>query len=167
MSNNTPANKEVIPIDIRKIRQTLGFSMKHMGQLVAIYSQGIHNTPIPDTRIGEWEFQRRAIPDYVFTASTNILLDYWSTDRHMTPDYRQMEVDAYYSAVLNRPLGHLYKLEWELSKSRNFHQRKMVKQIRKARIEQMKFLEKMLHIRMSYIFSPEPGPGDDDLEDVA
>lgn len=160
-------NKEIIPVDIRGIRQAVGLTMKQMGERIATWSQGLYNTPIPETRIAEWEFRCRAIPDYVFTASTYILLDFWSDDRHMVPAQRKLEVDSYYSAILNQPLGNLFRLEQELMKSRSTQQRKLLKQVREARMIQQRYLERLLHVRMAYVFEDEPGPGNDKWDEEA
>jgi len=159
-------NREVIPVDIRKIRQTLGFTMDHMGKLIAMYSHGATDNYIPGSRINEWEFKIRPTPDHVFTASANILLDQWCEDRHLTPEYKQLEVDAFYGSILNQPLGKLFKLELSLSRSRNAQCRKLVRDVRQARVEQMRFLESILKTSMGYVFQKEFDPENDDLNVV-
>lgn len=151
----TKAN-QVTPVDIRKIRQTVELSTAEMGTDIAILNQGLGYTPIPNTRICEWENGWRHIPDYVFQASTNILLGTWSVDRHQTPVDRQREVDLYYSRALNQPLAELFRLERDLETSRHSKLRKLAKRVRKVRIDQMKFLEQLLDVEMAYVFDPSP-----------
>lgn len=151
------------PIDIREIRKKLGLSMCRMGQQIAFYGRV---PSIPETRVNEWEFGFRPVPDYVYTAVSHVLLDYWSDDRHKTPTDKQREVDIFYGTLLNQPLGELFKLELGLTRSRSPKLRHLAQQVRKARIEQMKYLERVLHVQMAYVFDPEPGPGSE-LEVVA
>ena len=159
-------NIEVLPVNIREIRQKVGLTTQQMADRITAITQQRHYTHIPQTRISEWEMGHRAVPDYVFTASAYVLLDSWSDDRHMTPPDRQREVDIYYGSVLNKPLGELFKLELKLERSRNQKLRSLVRHVRRARLEQMKNLERVLHVKMAYVFDSEPGPGTE-LEDVA
>lgn len=137
-----------------------------MGRKIAAYSQGIDSTSIPETRIAEWEKGWRPVPDYVFTSAVKILLDTWSDDRHLTPEVRQREVDAYYGSVLNHSLGKMFNLERQLELSRNPGHRKLIKKMRDVRVAHMQYLETALHIEMNYIFDPDPG-GTAPLDDKA
>ena len=137
-----------------------------MGELLAIMTQGLHGTPIPETRITEWEFGHRPIPDKVFTAAADILLDQWSVDRHLAAPGRRSEVDMYFSSALNRPLGELFRLEAELRRSRSVKLRHLARQVRKVRIAQMRYLESMLNVKMAYVFDDDFQP-ERDLEQVA
>jgi transcriptional regulator with XRE-family HTH domain len=159
-------NNEIVPLDIRRIRQALGLSQKEMGVRISLLSQGVKFTPIPETRIAEWEKGWRPVPDYVFITAAKILLNSWSNDRHLTPETRQRDVDAYYGKVLNVPLGEMFRLEQQLALSRNPNQRKLVKKARHVRLSHMKYLETVLHVEMNYVFDPDPS-GIAPLEDVA
>ena len=149
--------KQIVPVDIRKIRQTLALTMKEMGERIAIYTQGVPYSPIPETRVSEWEFRHRPIPSYVFTASANMLLDHWSEDRHMALPERQLEVDVFYGSVLNQAFGHMFKLEHELMKGRRKDQKLLIT-LREARRLQQRYLERLLGIRMYYVFAHDMGP---------
>jgi len=155
---------DVIPIDIRRIRQQLSRNMREIGKEIAFYGR----VPlVPGSRVHEWEFGYRPVPGYVYTAVTYILLDSWSTDRHRATSDMHWDIDVFYGSLLNQPLGELLSLEKDLAASRSRRLRPLAKRLRHIRIEQMKSLEKVLHVSMSYVFDPEPGPGDRNLEDVA
>ena len=159
------SGKEIIPVDIRHIRQSLNLKQKDMGWLIAVNSYPL-GSGVPETRVAEWEMGWRPIPDYVFTAVARVLLNYWSDDRHKTPQGRQREVDVYYGKVLNQTLGEMFKLEQQLANSRDPQKRKLLGKARNIRIWHMKYLESLLHIQMAYVFDPDPG-GEAHLEDVA
>ncbi|MBU5612889.1 hypothetical protein [Geomonas azotofigens] len=148
--------KQIVPVDIRRIRQTLDLTMKQMGEQIAIYSQGVPYSPVPETRVSEWEFRHRHIPSYVFTASAKLLLDHWSEDRHMALPARQLDVDVFYGSALNPAFGHMFKLEKEMLKgsSRNH---KVLSWLREARVMQQRYLERLLAVRMFYVFAHDMG----------
>lgn len=147
-------NNEVVPVDIRQIRQKLGLSLKEMCFKIAVISNSAHYSYIPETRLAEWENNWRPIPDYVFTAIATVLLDYWSKDRHMASNSREVEVDVYYGTALNKPLGDMFQLELELSRSRYSKLRNLLIQIQQVRFTQINYLEAVLQIDMSYVFDP-------------
>jgi hypothetical protein len=151
----TVQQKQIVPIDIRKIRQTLDLTMKQMGEQIAIYSQGVPHSPVPETRVNEWEFRHRHIPSFVFTASAKLLLDHWSEDRHMALPARQLDVDVFYGSALNAAFGHLFKLEKDLFKGSRNH--KQLSWLREVRAMQQRYLEKMLGVRMFYVFAHDMG----------
>lgn len=155
---------EVVPVDIRKIRQVLDLTMQQMGRKISAYSQ--LTKPVPGTRVNEWEMGVRPTPAHVFKACAGMLLDEWSEDRHMAVVQRQGEVDVFYGSVLNEPLGELFRLEMGLSKSRNLRARKAVSAVRKTRIAQMRYLEELLSVKMAYVFASEAQMGCCDLHEV-
>ena len=162
----TKPKTEAIILDIRKIRQATGRTMPEMGALIALLSQGLPYNPIPHTRVNEWEGNCRPIPNYVYTATANILLDDWSCDRHSTSAPLQSEVDIYYGTALNESLGELFRLEHELSQSNDEKLRSVVENVKKARITQMRYLEALLNVSMAYVFAPAAKFGCCELEDV-
>lgn len=148
--------KQIVPVDIRRIRQTLDLTMKQMGEQIAIYAQGVPYSPVPETRVSEWEFRHRHIPSYVFTASAKLLLDHWSEDRHMALPARQPDVDVFYGSALNQAFGHMFKLENELLKGRK-PDHKLLNSLRDARLMQQRYLERLLGVRMFYVFTDDMG----------
>ena len=165
--NKTERNRAMAPVDIRKIRQAVELSTEQMGWWLSVVAKRMSFQRIPGTRVAEWEFGRRHVPDYVYTAATGILLDTWSEDRHMTPPERQGDVDAFYGSILNEPLGELFKLESSLKKSRDRKIRNLTGRVRKVRIAQMRYLQSVLDVQMTYVFEPEPGPARDALDEYA
>ncbi|GFO65875.1 hypothetical protein M1B72_02605 [Geomonas paludis] len=152
------ATKYIVTIDIRRIRQALHLTMSQMGMYISIYYKGLVKKAVPGTRVNEWEFGYRPVPDYVFTASANLLLDSWSEDRHRAPKGKRGEVDVYYATALNEPLGELFKVELALGESSCADQCDMYKRVRIARIAQQRYLENLLGVRMWYVFAEELGP---------
>ena len=165
--NKTQRKRAMAPVDIRKIRQAVELSTEQMGWWMSVMAKRLSSQRIPGTRIAEWEFGHRHVPDYVYTAATGILLDTWSEDRHMAPPERQGDVDTFYGSVLNGPLGELFKLEATLNRNRDRKIRNLAKRVRKVRIAQMRYLQSVLNVQMTYVFEPEPGPARDALDEFA
>ena len=165
--SKTKASRAMPPVDIRRIRQSIELTTTQMGWYVSVFTYGLSGQRTPGTRVAEWEFGHRHVPYHVYTAATKILLDAWSEDRHMTPPERQSDVDIFYGSVLNEPLGELFRLESSLKRNRDRKIRNLAKRVRKARIAQMRYLQSMLDVQMSYVFEPEIGPTRDALDEFA
>lgn len=155
------ATKYIVTVDIRRIRQALHLTMNQMGVKISIYYKGLVKKPVPGSRVNEWEFGYRPVPDYVFTASANLLLDSWFEDRHRAPQQNRGDVDVYYATALNEPLGELFKIELALGEYPCAEKCDVAKRVRIARLAQQRYLEKLLGVRMWYVFTEELGPEPD------
>ena len=163
----TRSSRAMAPVDIRKIRQSIEMTTQQMGWYLSVLTYGLSGQRTPGTRVAEWEFGHRHVPYHVYTAATKILLDTWSEDRHMTPPERQVDVDIFYGTVLNGPLGEMFRLESFLKKNRDRKIRNLAKKVRKVRIAQMRYLQSVLNVEMTYVFEPEIGPTRDALDEFA
>ena len=146
------------PVDIRLIRQSLDLTMSKMGHFIAIYSNGVGSTPIPQTRINEWESGVRSIPDHVFTSAAKLVIDTWSDYRHRAPEDTKGEVDAFFGSLLYPPLGELFRLESQLRLPDHLDPLEIAHRLANVRKAQMEQLEKQLKVKTSYVFAAELGP---------
>ncbi|UFS72484.1 hypothetical protein LPW11_09885 [Geomonas sp. RF6] len=104
---------EITPLDIRGIRQALGFSQKQMGEHIATHAEGPGSTPVPGSRVNEWETHVRAVPDYVFVACARMLVDIWARIRGGKSDKELNDVDSTFAGLLSPALASIIRFEGE------------------------------------------------------
>lgn len=147
---------EIKPVNIRKIRHALAFSQKGMGETLANYIQGPVSSPIPGSRVNEWEMGVRSIPDPIFIASAGILVDRWAAVRDKNGIQDVTRIDSAFANHLTPALAAAIELEAEFQNRRDKEGVQVFLQTQKVRVEVQKHLESLLWISMAKIFSPEP-----------
>jgi len=104
---------ELTPLDFRNIRQVLGFSQKQMGENIAEYIYGPGSSPIPGSRVNEWEMHVRAVPDHVYIACAGILMTIWGNVRAEKSELDARHLDPKFAALLSPALASALGFESE------------------------------------------------------
>lgn len=145
---------EIFPLDIRRIRQGLGFSQKMLGQAIAIQANLLSVGPIPNTRVNEWERRVRPVPDYVFTACASILIAFWAKCRLKVDECDLPRIDQKFAALLNPALAVILSVEHALVHSKGSKAQSL--RVTEARQELQGYLESMLSVSMAAVFNVNP-----------
>lgn len=152
------ADVEITPLGIRSVRHALRLSQKQMGESIAEYIQGPGFTPIPGSRINEWEMRARAIPDYVFVACAGVLINRWAKLRKEKRDEELERLDLKFARLLSPALASAISLEDEYRGRRDKHGVVMHAQAMEVRKEVQTHFESLLRINLSQILGgPEGG----------
>jgi len=102
------------PLHLEHVRRSLrdgNVTLKKMGILVPTYVPQCEYMQIQESRIQDWEFGRRSVPEYVFYAYAAIAIDDWAGDRHVAPESSHMKIDFRYGSMFTPGFGELLKLE--------------------------------------------------------
>jgi hypothetical protein len=143
---------EIAPLDIRRVRQGLGYSQKRMGESIAIYIQGPGSSPIPGSRINEWEMRVRAIPDHVFVACARIVVDIWVKVRTGKTDAEVGYLDPKLAMLLSPALASAISFEVEYRGRRDKEGILVHKKALQIRKEVQAHFETLFMIDMANIF---------------
>jgi hypothetical protein len=142
---------EITPIDIRYIRQGLGLSQKRMGECLAEYLHGPGSSPIPGSRINEWEMHVRAIPDHVFVACAGVLIETWANVRAGKSADEVRRVDPKFARLLSPAFASVISLEDEYRDRKDREGGQIYRKTQQVRQELQTYLESLLFISMSKI----------------
>lgn len=154
----------VTPIDLKQIKRKLHLTNEEMGSRLKAqcYDNSIDNDTYVGTRVSEWMNGHRSTPDYIYRFAARMVLDIWSEERHAAAQEHIPQLDKRFGSLLSPMFGDLLSREHELSKGRNAQNRALLAEIRKFRRMKQKELEKLLDIKMGYVFAAEPGGFDED-----
>lgn len=149
-------------LDLGRIRKELNLSLSEMGDRLHAYSLGIDNDTFVNTRVSEWINGHRPVPGYVFRSAAKLVLDQWCDARHTVARKNVPEVDYVYGSLLNQLFGELLRREHELKNGRRAEVRNLLCEVRKFRRMQQRELERLLDVKMGYVFATEPGGFDEE-----
>jgi hypothetical protein len=157
---------EITPLDFRHIRQVLNLSQKQMGERLAEYIYGPGSSPIPGSRVNEWEMHVRAVPDHVYIACAGIVTNIWGKVRaeKAGPDVRHF--DPIFAGLLSPALASAMSFEFEFMDRKDEEGLRIYARAQKIRKEVQGHLESLFTINIANILekcqTPSSGkPGSD------
>ena len=149
---------EIIPLDFRHVRQVLGYSQKQMGEHLAEYLLGPGSSPIPGSRVNEWEMHVRALPDYVYIASAGILIDIWGRVRAEKTELEARRLDPIFASLLSPALASAMGFEFEFMERKDEEGLRIYAKAQKIRKEVQGHLESLFTINIAIILEKSHAP---------
>jgi len=142
---------EITPLDFRHIRQVLGLSQKQMGEHLAEYIYGPGSSPIPGSRVNEWEMHVRAVPDHVYIACAGILTNIWGRVRAEKSEFDARRLDPIFAGLLSPALASAMGFEFEFMDRKDEEGQRIHAKAQKIRKEVQGYLESLFTVNISNI----------------